>query len=56
VNGAIAAKSILINNSINFTWPDDARTDPGPGRRTAWSGWFECRPRPPVAGDPESGC
>ena len=56
VNGAIAAKSILINNSINFTWPADARTDPGPGRRAAWSGWFECRPRRTVAADPESGC
>ena len=56
VNGAIAAKSILINNSIKFTWPADVRDDPGPGRRVSWSGWYECRPNPSVASDPESGC
>jgi Tfp pilus assembly protein PilV len=54
--GGLAAAEVTIVNSINYVWPMDVRSDPGPGSRTDWSGWFECRPKPSVASDPESGC
>lgn len=52
----LAAKSIVIRNSINCTWPSDAKTAVHGEAETARTGWFECSPAPSVAGDPESGC
>ena len=56
LNGALAAKVVNVNNSIEFTWPADAKTNSGPNKKVAWSGWFECSTKPTVAGVPESGC
>jgi len=56
MDGGIAARSIYLENSVEFTNPDSVKVKPpatGPVRRLSW---VECRSRPTDAADPESGC
>jgi len=56
MDGGIAARSIYLENSVDFLNPDSVKVKPpavGPVRRLSW---VECRSRPTSAADPESGC
>ena len=57
VVGALAARNVEFQNDVSFTWSESLAELRG---RTVTqyyrSAWAECRPEPPVAGDPESGC
>ena len=57
--GAIAADRIRFRNTVQFRLTDaarDATVPAGTGGAVERKGWTECKPRPTVATDPESGC
>jgi hypothetical protein len=57
LQAAIFAKNVIAENAITFTLPAVLKNRPqGSGGSYKPSSWFECKPRPAVATDPESGC
>lgn len=56
LHGGLAANEVHVKNNLDFAW-DSAFTDTGSTSGTAErEGWFECRPKATVAGNPQSGC
>ena len=56
MEGAIGARSVFIENSVDFWHADELQgggAAAGPIRRMSW---VECRSKPTTATDPESGC